>query len=439
MVETVSKYKNNLIAKKSRVFFAGLMEYGLVLISSLLIFYLTLLGSSKLPVSTKNVEKYNQTSENARKFVNSTRLLHYDDETGEVRDINVDAKNYVATLVKTSCFVYDIKYPLKNDNGTYDTDHVVTEQETFIYKHDEFLLDNVSYFWLTFYPNNEFNDTKQEIADPVSDIYLNKMGYSTKESVLNAFVTEEVAEYQPYKDVLPRYTVLTKDNTQALINVVVYSDTTNSTAADLFENIKIGYKNGIQAGIDMVEEHSLVYLDYSKDFMRAYNALSLVALVSYLIAYVVGYVAVMFIGRAMAGEFITMAQKSLSLAPARKDEMAPTAKNLILYHVITFFTYLSSMAIALYFTGYIGALNLVMFGPFNVFAIEILSLVFVLASIIILMVTKKNQTFGLLVSNMVLKDVKEFESAVVDGDRLLTQEAPVEAPKETPKEDGNEK
>ena len=93
MVETVSKYKNNLIAKKSRVFFAGLMEYGLVLISSLLIFYLTLLGSSKLPVSTKNVEKYNQTSENARKFVNSTRLLHYDDETGEVRDINVDAKN----------------------------------------------------------------------------------------------------------------------------------------------------------------------------------------------------------------------------------------------------------------------------------------------------------------------------------------------------------
>ena len=59
MIETVSKYKNNVIAKKTRVFISMALDFGLVFISSLLIFYLTLLGGSKLPVSTKNVEKYN--------------------------------------------------------------------------------------------------------------------------------------------------------------------------------------------------------------------------------------------------------------------------------------------------------------------------------------------------------------------------------------------
>ena len=59
MIETVSKYKNNVIAKKTRVFISMALDFGLVFISSLLIFYLTLLGGSKLPVSTQNVEKYN--------------------------------------------------------------------------------------------------------------------------------------------------------------------------------------------------------------------------------------------------------------------------------------------------------------------------------------------------------------------------------------------
>lgn len=439
MIETVSKYKNNVIAKKTRIFISMALDFGLVFISSLLIFYLTLLGGSKLPVSTQNVEKYNTVTVDAKKFINRTHLMHYDTETQMTREVAVDAKNYVVSLVKTSAYVFDIAYPVEKEDSTYDTTHKVSVEETFINEYDKHLLNNVVYFWAIYHLEN-LNDftygrdikpiekTPENIKNIVIGTYENKFGYISKEGFKDNFVNEDVEEYQTYKDTLPIYAVLNKENTQALINKLVYSDATNETANTLYTDLVTCYKNGIQTGIDEVEKYSVAYKGFEKEFYSAYHALAMVGFVAYIIAYTVGYIAVLFIGRAMSGSYITLCQKTLNLALARSDEMSPKPVNIILYHVVNYFVYLASMALSLFFTGYIGVLNLPLVGPLNFFTFEIFSLVLLVASIIILIITKKNQTLALLVSNMVVKDTRDFETAVVDGERLLNSE--------TPKEDG---
>ena len=440
MMETVSKYKNNLVAKKSKVFLSGALDFGLVFISSLLLFYLTLLVTNNLPVTTKSIDKYNQTSLDAKKFINRTHLMHYNTETGVTREVDVDAKNYVISLVKTSAYVYDLTYPIEKEDSTYDTNHKVTLEETFIYEYDEHALNNVVYFWAKYHVNNigdftysrnikPIQNTPENIKKIVVGTYETKFGYTLKEGFKDNFVKEDVEEYQDYKDVLPIYAVLNKENTKALINKLAYSDSTNESINKLYNDLITCYKNGIQSGIDEVEKYSVSYKALEKDFMNSYNTIARVTFIAYIIAYTLGYVATVFLGRALGGSYITLSQKALNLALARNDEMTPKPVNIILYHVINYFTYLASMAVALLFTGYIGVLSLPLVGPLNLFTFEIFPLVLIAASIIILIIKKNNQSLALLVSNMVIKDVKEFETAVVDGARLLSDE--------TPKEDGN--
>ena len=425
MSEYVSKYKNNVIAKKTRVFFSCALDYGLVFIASLLIFYLALLGSSRLPVSTNNLKKYEDSALKAKKYINTTHLMRYNTSTNETRDINEDAKAYVATLTKTSAYIYDLAYPIEKEDSTFDKEHKVTEEETFMYTPGYYPLDNIGYFFFVFGPEDgtvldkTYDPSKSETFD---EIYLNYCGYGEIEGFVSNFVTQTTEEYQPYKDKLPIYQVLNKDNTSALINRIVYDDTSNKTANELYNNLLIGYKNGVQAGINLVEKNSTTYKAYAKDFYEAYNELCLVSFLSYLLSYIVAYVGLVFIGRGMAGEYITVSQKALNLAFTSKEELTPRGISVFIYHLINFFLYLSMMIIAFFFTGYIGVLNVTLFGPINLFVIEIALLVLVVASIIFMIIRKKNQTLAMFASSLVLKDTREFERNAVESNKLLNTE-----------------
>ena len=80
------------------------------------------------------------------------------------------------------------------------------------------------------------------------------------------------------------------------------------------------------------------------------------------------------------------------------------------------------MIIAFFFTGYIGVLNVTLFGPINLFVIEIALLVLVVASIIFMIIRKKNQTLAMFASSLVLKDTREFERNAVESNKLLNTE-----------------
>ena len=422
----VSPVKDNLIAKKSRVFISVLLDYALVFVATLFLFYLTLLGSSHLPVSNETVEKYNQTVVKAQKYINTTHLMHYDTTTNKTKDVEEDAKEYVVSLLKTSAYVNDIAYPLEKEDSTFDRTHKVTVEETFIHEYNQYALDNISYFYFKFSKENadldiyRYKDIDYK-DDKVTYVYLKAMGYDTKEGFVDNFISETAEEYAPYKDLMPRYSILNKTNTEGLINKLVLDDDSNSDINSLYTNLKICYKNGIQHGISMVEQHSSVYKSYVSEFNKSYNVLALIAFFSYLIAYVVAYIGLIFLGRGMAGRFDTVVQKSMSLSFCRTDEMIPVAKNIIIYHTINFFVYLSSMVLAFLFTGYMGILNLTIVGPINLFVIELALLILGVSSLIIIGVSKKNQSLALLASGMTIKDTRTFESSVVSDDKLLTQ------------------
>ena len=412
-MENVSKFKNNLVAKKGRVAISVALEYGLVFVTSLLLFYLSLLGTSHLPVYTKAVNKFDNVSLDAKHYVTGTKLRKYSD-SGIETPIETDAKTYVATMVKTSAYIYGIDYPVKQEDNTYVTQPVKVEN-TFLSERENYTYDNISYFWFKYYPeHDEFNNKQSDITQ--SKIYLEKMGYGSKEGFVNNFVTNETEEYLPYKDILPIYLLLNRSNTVSMISKVGYNDTNASAEVNtLYNNLITAYQNGVQSGIDEVETNSTIYLGYMKDLDNAYNTIRLLIFLAYLVAYVVGYVILLFIGRGMAERFITVSQKCLNLALARKNEMEPGAVNLIVYHIINGFIYFSNIVIGLFFTGYFGALGLPLFGPFNLLSIVIVSLIFLATSFVTLLVTKNNQTLGLLVSNLVVKDTREFESNIIDN------------------------
>ena len=68
-----------------------------------------------------------------------------------------------------------------------------------------------------------------------------------------------------------------------------------------------------------------------------------------------------------------------------------------------------------------GILNLTIVGPINLFVIELALLILGVSSLIIIGVSKKNQSLALLASGMTIKDTRTFESSVVSDDKLLTQ------------------
>ena len=160
----------------------------------------------------------------------------------------------------------------------------------------------------------------------------------------------------------------------------------------------------------------------NKKLINILGLLGIISFLSYLLSYVVAYVGLVFIGRGMAGEFITVSQKALNLAFASKEELTPKGISIFIYHLINFFLYLSMMIIAFFFTGYIGVLSLPIIGPINLFVIVIALLVLIVASIILMIIRKKNQTLAMFASSLVLKDTREFERNAIESNKLLNTE-----------------
>lgn len=420
----LSKYINNPIADKKNIFLSNLFDYFITLIATLFIFYIGLIVSSSLPVTTKTVDKYNLVTKEVKDFINTTHLAKYDLETGAQTSVETDASNYLKCLVKTSAYIYDLKYPLKNEDSTYDTENKVKLHETFLYQKDEYKLDNISYFYYVFSSSNtELKDYVYEEVDYKDNldtfIYLKTMGYETLSNYNDMFIKEDNPAYNEYKEVLPRFLILDKELTTSLTNRLVYNDVSDTNAGYAATNIKTAYKNGIDYAIKLVEKKSNTYKDLAKQFETVYTNYARIGLVTYLISYVFSYVAMFGLGRAMAGSFITISQKTRSLGLARKDEGSPNIGNMIIYHIVNFFIQLSSCILVFMFTGYTGIFNITLFGPINIFVIELVLIVFTFTSILTTLVSKDGQSLALILSKMVLKDTKTYEdiSLEIDNDK----------------------
>lgn len=425
-VQEVSKYKDNLIATRKKAAFAVLVDYFLVFIVTFALFYFALPISINVPSINKSITDLNECRDSALKFINSTHLLHYEiSESGySSRNIELDSKAYVNTLVKTSAFIYDYSFPKKNDDGTYNANAKVEEDDTFIYNHDEYPLDNISYFIIQFSNNHlEMNAKTYDGVDYSSDletlIYKKIMEYETLDDYDRYFANETNESYKLYKNKLSKYQILNETITKSLINYIAYNDETNEDAVKLYKNLNIAYQNGIQHCINLVENKCDAYISISNAFNKQYTTYSGAIVITYLITYLISYLLVLFLSRVFNKEWNTFGNRVRYLNVATRKELTPKPWNLIIYHVCSFILYSSSIFISFFFTNFFGALNLKVIGPINLMMIFVFILTLDIISFIMMLITKDRTSLSLLASNLYLKDINETENMPVEGSKLL--------------------
>ena len=88
---TVSKYKNNLIAKKSRVFLSSLLDYFILVVLTFIVF--TVAGTpimTSLPVFNNAISEINEKTSDLYSIVSETRLQTFDEDRMEYLQMTIE-------------------------------------------------------------------------------------------------------------------------------------------------------------------------------------------------------------------------------------------------------------------------------------------------------------------------------------------------------------
>lgn len=411
MIKEVSKYKNNSVASKKKHIFSRLLDYFLNFVISYMVFILCYSLAGYLPVVNDVVNNLNQITEKAINYVDTTHLQKKGDNS-QLISIEEGAKSYLVNLAKTSAYVNDIKYPVKQEDGTYlDVD--VNKEETFINEKLSYALDNVSYYFKNFKKSEpSINNYVYEGTDYKDDIdtllYLKIMGLDESK-----FIDTSSSKYISKGEGVSKFVILNEENTNYLIKKVAMGES-STVIENITNHVANGYIKAIQYGINEVEQNAAPYLEILKEFDKGYQNVSLAVILIYLVSYLVGYILFVLLGRLMSKRWSTVGQKVLNLAFTDLEECDPHPLRLVTYHLISFILFFSSMIIGLMLMGVIGVTSLEIFPHFPVIALLLGLLTFNIISVLMPLFTKNRYDISTFISRLVLKDINEFDTPVVD-------------------------
>jgi len=420
-MKEVSKYKNNKCTSIKKHILAILCDYFLTFIASFLLFSIFYPIASLNGRGSEITQEMNSASLKLKQYINNTHLRTYDEKADSLSDSEADAIIYITNIVKTSAYVFDLNYPVKKEDGTYDLEHKVSLKETFINDALNYPLDNISYYNLKFKPTEPsikdyvYNDvtytTKSEIE---TYQYLKVMQYEKFSSIDSVFVLTSDASYIPYKDLVSRYVVLNKDLAKKFINKIVFGETLDTDSENTYTSLKNCYYNALEFAGNELEGKCTTFIDLNNQYVAAYNKLILLLFVVLICCYFGSYLLLTVIPRLVFKEWITIGMKVFKLSFTDSNEMEPGI-NLLPYHILTSIMYFSSTVIALLFTGLIGVLNTAVTGPITLFSIIIFILVLDVLSIIFLFFNKRHSSLCNFVCLLQVKDTTEFEGPVEDS------------------------
>ena len=411
MIKEVSKYKNNSVASKKKHIFSRLLDYFLNFVISYMVFILCYSLAGYLPVVNDVVNNLNQVTEKAINYVDTTHLQKKGDNN-QLISIEEGAKSYLVNLAKTSAYVNDIKYPVKQEDGTYlDVD--VKKEETFINEKLSYALDNVSYYFKNFKKSEpSINNYVYEGTDYKDDIdtllYLKIMGLDESK-----FIDASSSKYISKGEGVSKFVILNEENTNYLIKKVAMGES-STVIENITNHVANGYIKAIQYGINEVEQSAAPYLEIVKEFNKGYQNVSLAVILIYLVSYLVGYILFVLLGRLISKRWSTVGQKVLNLAFTDLEECDPHPLRLVTYHLISFILFFSSMIIGLMLMGVIGVTSLEIFPHFPVIALLLGLLTFNIISALMPLFTKNRYDISTFISRLVLKDVNEFDTPVVE-------------------------
>lgn len=404
--QLVSNYKNNVIGKKSKIFFAILIDYFLIFIGcfALHVGVVTPI-STTFPIYKESINGINTGKEELNKIVSSSHLQLFDEKTSRLENIEVTYNRYLTSLVKTSYYLNNEKYPtfdgtsypLKEVNveDTFDTPNYINDNVSFYFK--KFKKDNPSLdFYI--YENEDYSSKIDEyIYEKI--MKLNELDYFVNSQDMNSFT---------FTADLNRYNVLKLDNAKLLMNKLIFNDT-SSKANEIYTNIYNSYINAIDTGVEEIETKLDTYISTYNSFYHYYMSYVSFSIVSLLISYLLSYVIFEIILVYCFKKKNTIGNRALKLDFATIDEFEPSFKNRFIYNLVIFFTYFSNLFLVSIFTSQYASL-LISSSGFSLLGFIVFSFALDLISLILLIVKKNNQSLSLFASNMVLKSKEDFEN-----------------------------
>ena len=418
----VSEYKNNVLAKKSKVFFASLTDY----FSTLLLSFVLLIGVAN-PIASLFSGYQNTVSEISFNYneltdiISSTRLVEIDEKTKETIDINVTSRKYIENLVKTSCYVYQINYIYYNSETKEYINKIPDISETFVQKTTEnsdvisYPNDNLLYYYLVFKTENE--DLNSYIYNG-NDVNNNKIDYFYKniltfdvDGLRNNFITN--TDYlnleETIQNELNRFNILNEISTKNMIQYLVYNDTSSESVTNLYNYLNNAYQNATQFFINEVEANYTPYINTRLTYNNIYSRFVIYNVLTLLSSYIVSFI-ILFIVLPIFLKKKTLGLKIFKLGFSRIDELEPSKLNYFLYYLVIFILYFSSALFSSFFINNMGVLSFNLFNTsFNFFQIIMFTLLIGILSYLYLAFNKNHQTISLLVSNMVIKQTDEYE------------------------------
>ena len=411
---TVSKYINNSPCGRKKHIYSRLLDYFSLFIVSYIFFTIFYSAGIQTPVIKNLNRDYKAASRKVMDYIDSSRLLSYNEKKNDFIDTSETAKAYLLNLTKTSAYIHQMQIPEYLEDKTYIMVDVKYE-DTFMNDSTNYPLDNLSYYFNIFKKtDSKLNNYVIKGVDYKDDIETYQYNKAMIISDQSYHVESSNEDYIARGEGISTYLVLTNENTEKMINRVIKGEKIDDESNKLYNKLYNAYCRGVDFGTNDIENHSKTYLQLNAKFKSIYQSITMANAVIYFISYAIAFVVLNGMTCLISKDWVTIGQKVMGLGLSDVNEHNLSWWRILVYELVNFVLFFSSSIVAFYFMGMFGVLSYQILPGFTLLAVLSFLLVLNVFSFGMVMFSNKHNDLSTLAGGILIKDKNEFETSPED-------------------------
>lgn len=378
--------------KKGKHIIASLFDYFLIVIFAFSLFSICSPLYQNFGFSIENQEKYKNAQDETISILKSTHLQLYNEDTGRFYSMQDSGRNYLLSLLKSSCYENEIDY-FENENNTKKKVELSSFDSFSYVDENGYVNDSLAFYFVNFRDDNtdsfDYEIERYSIYD-----------FNTKllclDSSNKSFVDDSYS--------LSSNFTLSKENSEKLMAYMNFND---SSGEYLYNQLLSMYLDVADKGIKEVENHYSVYKEKLKEFQTYFYSYTrgydITIILCYTLAFLISYILFPLIfkrGR-------TISYRFLSLFPVRNDEDDLRVSNYIIKYIFLFLEMFSSVFFLPLFISKLNLLSSPFIGSITMFQLCVFSFLLSFISIIFSCISKDNQFLSEYASRSYVVDISK--------------------------------
>ena len=372
-----SQFKNYIDCSSKKNFLCNLADYCLAFILSFILFVGVATPIYTHVDSVAELSNIISTNEDKLKeIIGQTYLRTYNPEDKTLSDVDADAKSYVETLVKTSYFVNEQKYPFVKVDGTYEFKYI-EESATFLNKTvlNKYNGSNKPLIYFDYFKEN--NESLNFYVYDGIDYKNNREGY-----LYSKLFKYDQTKFESKNASLNLYEQLVFSEAETLTYYLVYNEAGIPTS--LYNSYASKYKVALNSLTCEIEKKYDSYLTQINKYEDATARYSNIYFISLFLSFVVAMVILETIPPLFPKGHATIGFRMMRAAYISKEEFEPIILNYVLKSIARLFTFLSGTIFCLLFTDNLGFIFVSM-GWFTYLYVYLCAIAVTLASLILIL------------------------------------------------------